>query len=198
MSVTPGRRSSRWTWVQSGSAFRRKPCLLPAAGIEHRLQHALAQRLRQRPGKPRRGKTVEGERHGAAGNAERARDRPVAGTAGMLQAQDLAHTSHRHSLGWHRLPHPSLVRDGQEAADPPSGRATTTPRVADFKSEWPTSRRNRWPASSRNQWPTCPGISKGYRPAARDGPVLRPLAREGRDHPGPPRATRARPAETGP
>ena len=132
--------------------------LAARAGIEHRLQHALAQRLRQRPGKPRRGKTVEGESHGAAGNAERARDRPVAGTTGMLQAQDLAHASHRHSLGWHRLPHPSLVRDGQEAADPPSGRATTTPRVAEFKSEWPTSRRNRRPASSRNQWPTCAGI----------------------------------------
>ena len=123
--------------------------LAARAGIEHRLQHALAQRLRQRPGKPRRGKAFEGESHGAAGNAERARDRPVARTAGMLQAQDLAHASHRHSLGWHRLPRPSLVRDGQEAADPPSGRATTTPRVADFTSEWPTS--------PRNQWPACPG-----------------------------------------
>ena len=132
--------------------------LAAPAGIEHRLQHAFAQRLRQRPSKPRRSKTVEGESHGAAGNAERARDRPVAGTTGMLQAQDLAHASHRHSLGWHRLPHPSLVRDGQEAADPPSGRATTTQRVAEFRSEWPTSRRNRWPASSRNQWPTWAGI----------------------------------------
>jgi hypothetical protein len=33
------------------------------------------------------------------------------------------------------------------------------PQVADFRSEWPTSRRKRWPSSSRNQWPTCPGIS---------------------------------------
>src|SRR3954463_8952690 len=77
----------------------------------------------------------------------------------MLQTQDLSYASHRYSLGWHRLPPPSLVRDEQEPADPSSDRATATRRVADFKSGWPTSRRNRWPASSRNRWPTCPGIS---------------------------------------
>jgi hypothetical protein len=31
--------------------------------------------------------------------------------------------------------------------------------VADFKSEWPRSNRNRWPTSFRNQWPACSGIS---------------------------------------
>jgi hypothetical protein len=31
--------------------------------------------------------------------------------------------------------------------------------VADFKSEWPGSNRNRWPPSFRNQWPTSSGIS---------------------------------------
>src|SRR3954452_13598170 len=137
------------------------PETLPGAGagIEHALEHAVAQRLRQRPGETRRGETLEREGHRAAGDAERSRDRPVARPAGMLQTQDLSYASHRYSLGWHRLPHPSLVRDEQEPADPSSDRATATRRVADFKSGWPTSRRNRWPASSRNRWPTCPGIS---------------------------------------
>jgi hypothetical protein len=31
--------------------------------------------------------------------------------------------------------------------------------VADFKSEWPSSNRNRGPTSFRNQWPACSGIS---------------------------------------
>ena len=43
---------------------------------------------------------------------------------------------------------------------PPSGRAIATHGVADFKSEWPRSNRNRWPVSFRNQWPACSGISK--------------------------------------
>ena len=33
-------------------------------------------------------------------------------------------------------------------------------RVADFRSEWPTLRRNQWPRSHRNAWPTCPGIRR--------------------------------------
>jgi hypothetical protein len=97
-----------------------------SAGVEHCLQHALAQPVRPRPGEPGRGDALEGERNRAPGHAQGPRDRPVAGAACVLEAQDLPYTSHRHSLGWHRLPRPSLARDGQEeAASPPSGRAIT-------------------------------------------------------------------------
>jgi hypothetical protein len=106
------------------------------AGIQHRLEHAIAQRLRERPRQTGRGDAIEGERHRAAGNPQRSADRPVGGAASVLEPQDLSYASHRHPLGWHRLPRPSLVRDGQEAADPPSGRATATLKG------WPTSHRN--------------------------------------------------------
>jgi hypothetical protein len=45
--------------------------------------------------------------HGAARNPQRLGDRPLSGATLVLEAQDLSYTSHRHSLGWHRFPHPS-------------------------------------------------------------------------------------------
>ena len=64
------------------------------AGIEHRLQHPLAQRRRQRPAKLRRGKAIEGHGHRAARNPQRSSNRPVCGTAFVLKAQDLSYASH--------------------------------------------------------------------------------------------------------
>ena len=83
--------------------------LAAVAGIQHRLQHAVGQRRRQRPAQPRRRDPLQGQRHGAARQAQRAGDRPVAGAALVLQAQDLAYASHRHSLGWHRSPRSSFL-----------------------------------------------------------------------------------------
>ena len=62
---------------------------------------------RQRPVKFRRRKAIEGHGYRAARNPQRSGNRPVRGTALVLEAQDLAYASHRHSLGWHRFPRPS-------------------------------------------------------------------------------------------
>src|SRR5713226_3788538 len=105
------------------------------AGIEHRLQHSLTQRRRQRPAKLRRGKAIKGRGHRAARNPQRSSNRPVCGTAFVLEAQDLSYASHRHSLGWHRSPRSSFLRRAESRA-PPSGRAIATPQG------WPTSNRN--------------------------------------------------------
>ena len=78
--------------------------LAAVAGIQHRLQHPVGQRRRQRPAQARRRGPLQGQRDGAARQAQRAGDLPVAGAAFVLQAQDLAYASHRHSLGWHRSP----------------------------------------------------------------------------------------------
>ena len=134
--------------------------LTAGAGVEHRLQHPVAQRCRQRPAQRRRRKTVEGHRHCAARNPQRSGDRPVRRAAFMLETQDLAYPSHRHSLGWHRLPHSSWPRRAQEPSRPAVERSPPLPGVADFKSEWPSSNRNRGPTSFRNQWPACSGISR--------------------------------------
>ncbi len=105
------------------------------AGIQHRLQHSLTQRRRQRPAKLRRGKAIEGHGHRAARNPQRSGNRSVRRTAFVLEAQDLSYASHRHSLGWHRSPRSSFLRRAESRA-PPSGRAIATPQG------WPTSFRN--------------------------------------------------------
>src|SRR5205823_2161095 len=132
--------------------------LSAGASIEHCLQHSVAQRRRQWPAKLCRRQAIEGYRHRAARNPQRLGDRPLGGATLVLEAQDLSYTSHRHSLGWHRLPPPVIIVTSR-AILPPSGRAIATPRVAGFKLEWPTSNRNRWPTLLRNQWPACSGIS---------------------------------------
>ena len=56
------------------------------------------------------------------------------------------------------------VRVARYAGRAPSTAQRSRPchpsRVADFKSEWPTSNRNQWLTSFRNRWPTSPGIRK--------------------------------------
>ena len=72
---------------------------LPAAvaGVEQGFQHAVAQRLRQRPCQARRRHAIERQRHRAARDAQRARHRPVGGAALVLEAQDLPlHPRQRH------------------------------------------------------------------------------------------------------
>jgi hypothetical protein len=110
---------------------------LPAAiaGVEHGFQHAVTQRLGQRPCQAYRRQAIERKRHRAAGDAQRACDRPVTGAALVLEAHDLPYPSHRHSLGWHRLPRPSLVCDEQRAAHRPAVERSPPER-------WPTSDRN--------------------------------------------------------
>jgi superfamily II DNA/RNA helicase len=71
----------------------------------------------------------------AARNPQRSSNRPVCGTAFVLEAQDLSYASHRHSLGWHRSPRSSFLRRAESRALP-SGRAIATPQG------WPTSNRN--------------------------------------------------------
>ncbi len=105
------------------------------AGIQHRLQHSLAQRCWQRPAKLRRRKAIEGHGHRAARNPQRSGNRSVRRTAFVLEAQDLSYASHRHSLGWHRSPRSSFLRRAESRA-PPSGRAIATPQGR------PTSNRN--------------------------------------------------------
>ena len=107
--------------------------LTAGAGVEHRLQHPVAQRCRQRPAQRRRRKTVEGHRHCAARNPQRSGDRPVRRAAFMLETQDLAYPSHRHSLGWHRLPHSSWPRRAQEPSRPAVERSPPLPGVAELQ-----------------------------------------------------------------
>jgi len=107
------------------------------AGVQHRFQHAVRQCCRQRPGKPRGRGAFEGESHRAAGDPERASNRPFGRATLVFEAQDLSHTSHRHFLGWHRLPRPSFPTTSRKAAPRPAGRATTPPLE-----RWPTSNRN--------------------------------------------------------
>jgi hypothetical protein len=127
------------------------------AGIEHRLQNSVAQRCRQRPAKLRRRQAIEGYSHHAARNPQRSGDRPVGRAALLLEARDLSYASHRHSLGWHRSP-PVMIMTSK-GASPAQWSSDRHPRVAEFKSESPSSNRNRWPTSFRNQWPACSGIS---------------------------------------
>ena len=103
------------------------PCalLVAMAGIQHRLEHPVGQRRRQRPAQIRRRGTLHGQRDGAAREAQRSGDLPVAGAAFVLEAQDLAYSSHRHSLGWHRSPTRRFQRRAERRA-PPSGRALAT------------------------------------------------------------------------
>jgi hypothetical protein len=131
-----------------------------SAGIQHRFQHSVGQHCWQRPGKLGSRRALEGERHRAAGDANRSGYRSLARATLVFEAQDLSYTSHRYSLGWHRLPRPSFPTTSKRPLLRPAVERRPHPsRVADFKSEWPRSNRNRWPTSLRNQWPTCSGIS---------------------------------------
>ena len=132
--------------------------LTAVAGKQHRLQHAVGQRRRQWPAQTRRRDPLQRQRDGAAREAQRPRDLTIGRATFVFEPQDLAYSSHRHSLGWHRSPRLSSPRQA-ELRVPPSGRALATPpRVADFKSEWPRSNRNQRPTSFRNRWPTSAGI----------------------------------------
>jgi hypothetical protein len=82
------------------------PLLAAGAGIEHRLEHAVAQRRRKWPRQAGRGDAIEGQRHRAAGDPQGSDDRPVGGAALVLEPQDLPYASHRHPLGWHPAPPP--------------------------------------------------------------------------------------------
>jgi len=99
--------------------------LAAVAGIQHRLQHAVGQRHRQRPAQICRRNALQGQRDRAARDAQRSGDLPVAGAAFLFEPQDLAYSSHRHSLGWHRSPRSSWQRRAEHRA-PPSGRALAT------------------------------------------------------------------------
>ena len=87
--------------------FASRAALRAGASIKHRFQNPVAQRGRQRPAKFCRRQAIERHRHRAARNPQRSGDRPVCGTALVLEAQDLSYASHRHSLGWHRSPRSS-------------------------------------------------------------------------------------------
>ena|SRR5579884_2120375 len=72
--------------------------------------------------------------------AQRSRNLPVADAA-VLQAQDLAYASHRHSLGWHRSPRSlSLTSRApgtaqRSSAATPSGGGRSQIGMAEIKSE---------------------------------------------------------------
>src|SRR5215472_5155894 len=51
---------------------------------------------------------LQRHRDGAARDAQRPGDLAVAGATFVFEPQDLAYSSHRHSLGWHRSPRSSL------------------------------------------------------------------------------------------
>src|SRR5215471_7916510 len=136
-----------------------------SASVQHRFHHSVRQRCRQRPGKLGSRRALDGERHRAARDANRSGNRSLGRATLILEAQDLSYTSHRHSLGWHRLPRSSFPTTSKRPLLRPAVERRPHPsRVADFKSEWPRSNRNRWPTSFRNQWPTCSGISNLTRP----------------------------------
>ena len=140
-----------------GLGLAPRALLAAVAGIQHRLQHAIGQRRRQRPAQPRCGGALQAQPDGAARQAQRPGNLPVARPA-VLQAQDLAYASHRHSLGWHRSPRSSFLTSRAPCAAQRSSACHPFPGVADFKSEWPRSNRNQWPTSFRNRRPTSPGI----------------------------------------
>src|SRR5262249_5431136 len=77
---------------------------------------------------------LQGHRHGAACQTERSGDLPVARPA-VLQAQDLAYASHRHSLGWHRSPRSSFLTSRAPSTRPAVERLPPS-------QGWPTSNRN--------------------------------------------------------
>ena len=132
------------------------------AGEQQRFQRRFAERRRQRPAEPGRRSARQVVTHGAARYTRAARDRPVAGAALMLQAENLSDTTHRRSLGWHRLP-PSLTRDGSlcgqpqaERPPPQGGRLQIgidgrfrSEQVAGFKSESAADFKLEWVADLR-------------------------------------------------
>jgi hypothetical protein len=72
---------------RAAPARRHADALLAAvAGIQYRLQNAVGQRRRQRPAQARRNGALQCQRDGAARQAQRSRDLPVAGAAFMLLA----------------------------------------------------------------------------------------------------------------
>ena len=145
ISVTPGRRSSRWTCVQSGSVFRRTALPAAAAGEEQRLQHAVAQRLRQRPARPAAAKR---SRVSAtvlrATPSERAIARSVAPHSCFRRRISRTRRIDTLSAGIGSPALAGLRRTG--AAHRPAVERPPPQGVADFRSEWPTSRRKRWPS----------------------------------------------------
>src|SRR5262249_5870538 len=99
------------------------------------------------------------------------------------QTQYLPDATHRHSLGWHRLPflgrprEPMRFNQRSSAATQQGGADFKSESVADLdRNEWPTSNRNQWHASNRNGWPTsveirssrkarcCPWLSASVTP----------------------------------
>src|ERR1700757_2791086 len=113
-----------------------------SAGIQHRFQHSVRQRCWQRPGKLGSRRALDGERHRAARDANRSGNRSLGRATLVLEAQDLSYTSHRHSLGWHRLPRPSFPRrakgrsPAQRSSDaPPSKGGRLQIEMAEIKSE---------------------------------------------------------------
>src|SRR3954454_25362523 len=113
--------------------------LPPGAREQHRLEHAIAEHVGQRPAQSGCRRALYVERDRRARDADRPSNRSVGSAAGMLQPQDLSDTSHRHSLGWHRV----LLVETRRPAALTSGRAITTSQggrlhlgaVADIKSE---------------------------------------------------------------
>jgi len=82
--------------------------LTAVAGIQHRLQHTVGQRRRQGPAQTRRRNPLQRQRDGAARDAQRPGDLTIGSATFVFEPQDLAYSSHRHSLGWHRSPRSSL------------------------------------------------------------------------------------------
>ena len=161
-----------------------RACRRAAAHEQQRLQRRAGQPFGQRPDQAGRDRPASVVAHRAARQPRAARDRPVAQPFGP-QPQYLPDTSHRHSLGWHRL---SPCRPGSLCGST-RDRAPAIHSVADFKSEsvadfrrnrWPASNRNQWPTSNRNRWPTCSGI-RIFSPAQRQRGLRRsPLHCDGR------------------
>src|SRR5262249_33669358 len=77
----------------------------------------------------------EGERHRTARNAKRAGNPSFGHAALVLEAQDLSYSSHRHSLGWHRLPRLSIPTTSKRRLPDPAVEQQRHPQgAADFKS----------------------------------------------------------------
>ena len=91
-------------------------------------------------------------------NAQRPGDLPVGDATFVFEPQDLACSSHRHSLGWNCSPTRHSRGKQSAAYHPAVERLPTLQGWPTSKSEWPRSNRNQWLNSFPIGWLTSPGI----------------------------------------